>query len=265
MQLKTILTALVAVLVVVFAAPTADISAVLPGPRLSKAVVDINDNLNEELNDTTSKIIVYPDGGGGRSYPVGGRPPTIIIIGPYPHGPVLLKRPRKRSGDADDEKSNILVVSNLSYPSGYPSGRPFPKRDADEASKATYYKPGVGYYPPSTYYPTPRKRSNDADEASKILIISGAGPRPHYPPVTFPGYPPSIYQQGYRFEGLSPFGKRASVEAKSSKEKAKAEVENEVDWEDDYDGEEENEDVKYSLIYPPSPYWDPRRPHIMNN
>ncbi|KAF8942402.1 hypothetical protein BGZ47_006539 [Haplosporangium gracile] len=203
MQLKTILTVLTAVLVVVSAAPAADISAVPPGSRLSKAIVDINDDLNDDLNDATSKIIVYPDDGGGRPYPGGGRTPTIIIIKPYSHGPVLLKRPRERS--------------------------------------------------------------NDANEASKILIIPGAGPRPRYPPGTYPGYPPSIYQQVYWYGGAPPFGKRASVEAKSSKKKDKAKVENEVDWEDDYDGEDEKEDAKYSLIYPPSPYWDSRHLHIMTS
>ncbi|KAF9144335.1 hypothetical protein BGX30_013169 [Mortierella sp. GBA39] len=252
MQLKTIPAVLAAVLAVASAAPApiqaAEISAVLPGARLSKFVVNIIEHENEDLNDEKSKIIALPfrshppqtplkalrrhaenddskiilyPGGGGGGYPRppynsgGGRPPTIIIIDPYDRrspggdGGVLLKRPRKRS------------------------------KDIDEDSKTSFIQPG-------------------------------AGPRPRYPPDYPPDYPLGQHK---------PSKKPGTLEARSGMKKDKSgktkvhhhshshpkRDENEaVDWEDDDDFADENDDVKYSLIYTPSPYWDPRRPHIMS-
>ncbi|KAK3835330.1 MAG: hypothetical protein JOS17DRAFT_772682 [Linnemannia elongata] len=297
MPLKIILTLLTAVLAVTSAAPalvpTIDISSVPPGTRLSKSVVDINENENEGFNDENSKIIVYPGGGGGGYpyppfYPGGGRPPIIIIITPYgSRGPtgggVLLRRPRKRSDDdAEDEDSNLLIDPTLGSASGSPSGRPFPKRGyVDEASKVLYYRPCVGYYPPPTFYPAPGKHSEDIDEDAKISLTQpGAGPRPRYPPWTYsPGNPLGWHQPSQKPGTLEVRSgkkkdksgkkkghpKRDKAEFKSGKTKAKAEAENEaVDWEDDDDFADENDDVKYTSIYLPSPYWDPHRPHILS-
>ncbi|KAG9064330.1 hypothetical protein KI688_003518 [Linnemannia hyalina] len=233
MQLKTILTVLAAVLAVASAAPApvqaADISAILPGARLSKFVVDINENENEDLNDENSKIIVYPGGG---------RPPTVIVR-PSPYGPILLKRSHKRS-DVDDAENDDPKV--ILYPGGGGGGYPRPP-----------YNPG-GVRPPiiiiidpygrrgpggggGLLLKRPRKRSKAIDEDSKISFIQpGAGPRPRYPP----GYPLGQHK---------PSQKPGTLDARSGMKKDKS---------------DENDDVKYSLIYPPSPYWDPRRPHIMS-
>ncbi|KAG0282372.1 hypothetical protein BGZ96_000550 [Linnemannia gamsii] len=157
MQLKTILTSLAAAaaIVLVTAAPAVDANVVPPGTRLNK-IINLNDGDFDDgdLNDAASKIIFVPGGGYPRPpYYPGGRDPTIIIIGPYgPYGSTLARRPGKRSDD-ENEDSKILVIPKPFYPpgghpridlpfpsqglpSGFPSGRPFPKRhDEDKSSK----------------------------------------------------------------------------------------------------------------------------------
>ncbi|KAF9550546.1 hypothetical protein EC957_000220 [Mortierella hygrophila] len=263
MQLKIILIVLAAVLAIASAAPAsgqaADISTVLPGGCLSKSVVDINENENEDLNDENSKIIVYP----GR-----GRPPTVIVR-PSPYGPILLKRPHKRSDvdDAENDDSKIILYPGGSgggyLPPPYNSGRgrppiiiiidPYGRRG-----------PGDGG---GVLLKRPRKRSKGIDEDSKISFIQPrAGPRPRYP-------------SGYPLGQHKPSRKPGTLEARPGMKKDKSgktkthhyshphpkRGENEeVDWKDDDDFADQNDDVKYSLIYPPSPYWDSRRPHIMS-
>ncbi|KAG0321119.1 hypothetical protein BGZ97_012110 [Linnemannia gamsii] len=152
MQLKTILAALAAVIVV----------AAAPTPAADTNAIDIH---NEDLNDT-NKIIYFPGGG---------RPPTVITVKPYgPFGPILVERPGKRADD-ENEDSKIIWVPGGGRPPKVivvkpygPHGPVYLKRDdVNESSKATmYYKPGVGYYPAPTFYPFPRKR-NDKGKSSK--------------------------------------------------------------------------------------------------
>ncbi|KAG0321118.1 hypothetical protein BGZ97_012109 [Linnemannia gamsii] len=210
MQLKTIFSALAAVL-----ASTAAVAAA------SVAGTNAVDTNNEDLNDATSKIIVVP--GGGYPHPrspiyPGGRDPTIIIIQPYgpygPYGSTLARRPGKRA-DEDNMAAKILPIPNPDYLTSSAIGRirPFPKS------------------------------VEDVDEDSKILLINpGAGPLSRYPPIVYPGYP---------IDGRKPpYLKRADIDAVADA--------------DAVEDENENEDVNYSKIFPPSPYWDPRRPHIMS-
>ncbi|KAF9332532.1 hypothetical protein BGZ91_011656 [Linnemannia elongata] len=218
MQLQTILTVLAAVLAIVSAAPApipaVDITAVPPGTRLSKSVVDINESENEELNDENSKIIVFPAGGG---------PPTIIIQ-PSPQGPILLRHPLKRS-DVDGAENDHFKM--IIYPSGggggypsppyYPGGSRPPRSDVDDAendhSKMIIYPSGGGGgYPGPPYYPggsrppviiiispygsrgpggggggillkRPRKRSDEDSEVevSNVLILSTLGSTSVFP------------------------------------------------------------------------------------
>ncbi|KAG0077270.1 hypothetical protein BGZ90_007462 [Linnemannia elongata] len=206
MQLQTILTVLAAVLAIVSAAPApipaVDITAVPPGTRLSKSVVDINESENEELNDENSKIIVFPAGGG---------PPTIIIQ-PSPQGPILLRHPLKRS-DVDGAENDHFKM--IIYPSGGGGGYPSPpyypggSRPPVIIIISPYGSRGPGGGGGGILLKRPRKRS-DVDDAendhSKMIIYPSGGGGGYPGPPYYPGgsRPPVIII-------ISPYGSRVEV------------------------------------------------------